>query len=505
MSTDEQDFVAASTAARDAAKAKERRNTRRLHRLVAGVSAALVVALLAGAVAVAQRNEAKDQRNQATEEARNADIGRMAFQARSLAESNPSQALLLALEADRLRPDADTLGSLEVTLLANPALVRTVHTEAPFTISQISADGTSVSGGTTDGRVVQVDLANGAILREWRVGDGPVIGGLGPSGGIALPLNSTQVLSRGEDGAVQVLVSDGLVARVIRIPPIAVPPTANPSTIAVGTATGIRLVDLRNGSVLRTIESPPAQFLAFSGDGTRLAIETGDGPVVVTLVDAATGKSIAPPVTLPWPAGLALNKTGTRLGVGSFTGGDARVVDVATGETLGTPLEANQFLVAFSGDGSLMGAVSLSGTVRVFDAATGEQVGADRTLPFGGPSGLGFTPDNQTLVVAGKGGEIAVLDLVGRQKLAASRRDDRLARHVLPRRRDVCRPDRWFRQRHRDRRRRNGQASADGAPSPKLPELGNPGLTRSLRGGLQSGRRRTRDWFRRVRRPAGRD
>ena len=100
LSTDERDFVAASTAARDAARARERRNTRRLHRLVAGVSAALVVALIAGAVAVAQRNEATDQRNraqsqsalaastaqQATEEARNATIGRMAFQARSLAD-----------------------------------------------------------------------------------------------------------------------------------------------------------------------------------------------------------------------------------------------------------------------------------------------------------------------------------------------------------------------------------------------------------------------------------
>ena len=35
LSADEQDFVAASTAARDAARARERRDTRRLHRLVA--------------------------------------------------------------------------------------------------------------------------------------------------------------------------------------------------------------------------------------------------------------------------------------------------------------------------------------------------------------------------------------------------------------------------------------------------------------------------------------
>ena len=40
-----------------------------------------------------------------------------------------------------------------------------------------------------------------------------------------------------------------------------------------------------------------------------------------------------------------------------------------------------QIHVAFSGDGSLMGAVSGSGAVWVFDAATGEQVGPDRTVP----------------------------------------------------------------------------------------------------------------------------
>ncbi len=140
--------------------------------------------------------------------------------------------------------------------------------------------------------------------------------------------------------------------------------------------------------------------------------------MIVTTVDAVTGKTIAPPVTLPWPASITLDETGARLAAGSLTGGDARLIDTATGATLGTPLEANEFRIAFSGDGSLMGAVSLSGAVRVFDAATGEQVGADRTLPFGGPSGLGFTPDNETLLVAGTGGEIAVLDLVGRQKLA---------------------------------------------------------------------------------------
>ena len=39
----------------------------------------------------------------------------------------------------------------------------------------------------------------------------------------------------------------------------------------------VRLVDVSSGSVLGTIDGPPATMLAFSGDGTRLAIESGVG------------------------------------------------------------------------------------------------------------------------------------------------------------------------------------------------------------------------------------
>ena len=54
-------------------------------------------------------------------------------------------------------------------------------------------------------------------------------------------------------------------------------------------------------------------MLAFSGDGTRLAIESGVGNIAV--VDVATRRTVAPPVTLPLPAIVVLNRTGTRLGV----------------------------------------------------------------------------------------------------------------------------------------------------------------------------------------------
>ncbi len=212
LSADEGEFVAASIAARDAATARERRNTRRLHRLVVGVSAALVIALLAGALAVAQRNEATDQRNRAREQtalaeknaaaareaARNAEIGEMAVQARSLADSNNSQALLLALEADRLRPDVETLGALESALLARPKLQEKVQSGVPFVNVVPSPDGKTISGGTGDGRIVQVDVATGKTIDEWKVADdGVVVGFLNESGGIAAQWGVSELLTAG--------------------------------------------------------------------------------------------------------------------------------------------------------------------------------------------------------------------------------------------------------------------------------------------------------------------
>ena len=342
----------------------------------------------------------------------------MAFQARSLAASDPSQALLLALEADRLRPDDDTLGSLEVALLANPALLRSVHTAAALTHVVFSPDARRAFGGTADGRVVQVDTSTGATVREWQASDGPVFGLPGASGGLALASDTSRVLAGDDDqGSLRVLASDGIASALLggTVPVVFAPRQA---MAAIATATGVRLVDSSSGSVLGTIGGPPATMLAFSGDGTRLAIESGIGSIAI--VDVTTRSTIAPAVSLLFPANIALDETGGRLGIGGLTNGDAHVVDVATGETLGTPLvdRGTQINVAFSGDGSLMGAVSGSGTVWVFDAATGERVGPDRTVPFASPTGLGFSPDNAMLLVASSGGEIAVLDLGGRQKLA---------------------------------------------------------------------------------------
>jgi len=173
--------------------------------------------------------------------------------------------------------------------------------------------------------------------------------------------------------------------------------------------------------VLGTIDGPPAEVLAFSGDGTRLAIESGveSGAGNIAVVDVTTRRPVAPPVKLGSPATIGLNEDGTRLAAATVD--DARLIDVATGETLGTPQPAGCYPIsfAFSSDGSLMGALCACGVVWLFDTATGERTAPDIRVPFSAaPVGLGFTTDDTTLLVGGTGGQLAALDLVGRQKLA---------------------------------------------------------------------------------------
>ncbi len=137
----------------------------------------------------------------------------------------------------------------------------------------------------------------------------------------------------------------------------------------------------------------------------------------MTTIDIDSGDPVGPVVRLDWPPSVALNRAGDGPAIApANTGGDARLVDVATGNILGTPLPGNRFRVAFSDDGTLMAAAGQSAEVRVFNAADGTAFVADVKVDFGGSVGFAFTPDRRLLVVRGDG-DITVLDLFGDTKL----------------------------------------------------------------------------------------
>ena len=114
--TVEAEFIAAGTAETAAEEARERRHVRRLRRALVGVGIVAVVALLAGAIAVAQRRRADERTEAARQAAYDTETSRVGAQAVSLMETNPRVGLLLAAEAYRRDPSIESLGALKDTL-----------------------------------------------------------------------------------------------------------------------------------------------------------------------------------------------------------------------------------------------------------------------------------------------------------------------------------------------------------------------------------------------------
>ena len=102
--------MAASSERLAAEEDRDRRRTRRLRQSLVAVATLHAVALIAGAVAVAQRNTARQA-------AYDAESFRLLQPADNLANSDPSTALLLAAEAYRRSPSPETLGVIQRVML----------------------------------------------------------------------------------------------------------------------------------------------------------------------------------------------------------------------------------------------------------------------------------------------------------------------------------------------------------------------------------------------------
>ncbi len=106
LTSAEREFVAASRIAFEADQTRQHRQRRRLRTALSVTAVLLVVAAIAGAVALRQSNRAE-----AT--AYETQTRRLVAESASLASTRPDTALLLALEARRREQSVDTLGALQ--------------------------------------------------------------------------------------------------------------------------------------------------------------------------------------------------------------------------------------------------------------------------------------------------------------------------------------------------------------------------------------------------------
>ena len=165
------DFLRASTAREEAAhvasqeqlRARERSH-RRLRNLLAATAVALVVALLAGTVAVVQRGRADHEAATARAASLDATADRLVAQSRTLQAENRYLGTLLALEADRIRDQPQTRGAIFGALLEEPRRVLTIPTPTSDAVAPL-ADGSALV--LTGGRVERWDVRRGLRLARF--------------------------------------------------------------------------------------------------------------------------------------------------------------------------------------------------------------------------------------------------------------------------------------------------------------------------------------------------
>ena len=191
----EQPFLDASRAGRDAERRREAGRVRRLRGLLVGVAVALVVALVAGVIAVGQRNRATDR-------GRLAEARELAAAANANLEVDPERSTLLSLEAvERSRTDDDTGGG------ALPEAEEALHRAVTSSAIDLRVTGiggavdwspkgdTFVTEGAEDSGEIDIrDAVTGESVRRFPGHDLDV-------NAVAYSPDGERLLTTGDDGA----------------------------------------------------------------------------------------------------------------------------------------------------------------------------------------------------------------------------------------------------------------------------------------------------------------
>ena len=344
LNEDEMAFVEASRLARDAERERERRTNRRLRRLLTAAVCLVVVAMLAGLLAYNRQVAANRSR-------RSAEITTLTSRSEALRSSNRDAAALLAIEANRLRPDDGSRAALFSTFTRDPGFLGYHFLGGP--------DGARVQGAL-------VPNSNTAIVSI----------GFGSPETPDTPLRAVD-LTTGEEGAPfeAIDVHDYMI---------------NVAVSADGRVAVAYGHQIFNGTNPRR--------------SARLSMSRRPAPIGprIVLSDNKDQRNDE--------FNVAVNAKGTQIAVGGGTFGEVRVFDVRSGELLTTIDPPGDMLTSMQGrstssaswapDGTLY--VGSSGThLRQFDPETFELM-RDLTVPEIATGGtMQFSPDGAFVVAGG--------------------------------------------------------------------------------------------------------
>jgi WD40 repeat protein/class 3 adenylate cyclase len=381
----EREFVEASTAANELELARQRRQNRRLRTLLAGAVGLLVLAVVAGALALVSRSNAQHEAKVA--------LGRQ-LGAEAVSQPRIDLAMLLARESLNLDRSSQTEGTLLATLLRAPTVIGT------FTMPiEDRPQDVKVS---PDGRTIAV-ITNNSVMRLYSTRSHHKVG--------EFPLDNTEYAYVPATGDILGLA----------------PPTPTP------TENGVALVDPRTRQTVRSFGLSKL-WVKSPGVGAEPMVVTRDGRYGLLFWAAGSPDgSVGPAYVEKWRLDRGGPSQLVRLGGKDMVAAGALPGDkviVATDETISTwsaktmkkihsvqmPRGAAGAAAAFSPDGRFFAWGLEDGTVHFIDLQTGniaDSLGGHAA----GVVQITFSPDSRVAESGGDDGLSILWDPVTGQPL----------------------------------------------------------------------------------------
>jgi WD40 repeat protein/DNA-binding SARP family transcriptional activator len=363
----------------DESRAASERSHRRLRTVLAGVVALLVLAVIAGFVALDQRGNARD-------EALAADAQRLGAQA--LTEDDLDRALLLARQGVALDNSPQTRGNLLAALLRSPAALGILRgDDEPIAAIALSPDERMLAAGTNSNKVFLFGTRTRQRLATLKTTAG-------------YAFTSEMVFS--PDGRRLAVGYDST-------------PGATVQRVAV--------FDVRARRLVTRVSPPPGGVitgLGYSPDGRQLELIMGRafadrGPAEYLRFDSKTGaRRFGPaPVNRAGTTSLMLTSDGSRLvavGQGETVVRDARSLRALRRWPVGGRGVSQFWPTALSPDDRTVAIGGEDGSVRFLDLETGRQraaLGRHVAEVFG----AAFTPNGRRLVTTGADNDVILWDV----------------------------------------------------------------------------------------------